>query len=228
MPMKFKHLTALAALTAAALSSLPAQAALVASDSTFGTFDDSRGTRTLSIGSGGTILDVNIAIDFAKCDNPAAQPGDARCPSQSESYLGETFFYLISPTGTRVDLVWTYSTLAAGAEGGSTKADGTYQPFDVPGSRVQVVFDDEAAAAVGPAMLTGSFRPEESLSAFDGESALGNWTLGMGDSVGADPLSYFSATLTIDVGGVVPAPAPLALLGAGLLAAGALRRRTAR
>src|SRR5262249_21731878 len=39
-------------------------------------------------------------------------------------------------------------------------------------------FDDEAAAAIasGKAPFSGSFRPEQSLSAYDGESARGTWT----------------------------------------------------
>jgi len=92
-----------------------------------------------------------------------------------------------------------------------------------------VTFDDQAADAAGPVMTDGGFRPEEALSALNGEHALGDWILGMGDSFGADPLSYFSATLTINGGDnvAVPAPASLALLLAGLGVIGVTRRRQA-
>ena len=41
------------------------------------------------------------------------------------------------------------------------------------------VFDDEAATAISPASrpFTGSFRPFQPLSAFDGQAIAGTWTL---------------------------------------------------
>ena len=52
------------------------------------------------------------------------------------------------------------------------------------------VFDDEAATAItdGSAPFTGSFRPEESLTAFDGGASGGLWTLKVKDDTGTlDP-----------------------------------------
>lgn len=208
------------------VSALGAQASqLTATNSTFGAFDNSRATRSLVIGTGGTVRDVNITLDFAKCDDPAAT--GAGCPSGAEEYAGETFFYLVSPLGTRVDLVWTYSNNAAGAEAGSTKSTGTYDLNQSNGRRVQVTFDSEAATAVGPVLGSGVFRPEELLSLFNGENALGTWTLGLGDSVGGDPLSFFSATLDITTGSAVPEPGSLALALGGLFGLAATRRRKA-
>ena len=50
------------------------------------------------------------------------------------------------------------------------------------------VFDDEAATAIsaGSAPFTGSFRPEQPLSAFDGKSAAGQWKLRISDQAGDD------------------------------------------
>ncbi|NUO20422.1 T9SS type A sorting domain-containing protein [bacterium] len=49
-------------------------------------------------------------------------------------------------------------------------------------------FDDEAANAVasGSAPFTGSWIPDNALSAFDGQNAVGNWTITFDDQVGGD------------------------------------------
>jgi subtilisin-like proprotein convertase family protein len=50
------------------------------------------------------------------------------------------------------------------------------------------VFDDEAATAIGAgsAPFTGSFRPEEPLSAFDAEASAGTWQLRVSDLASLD------------------------------------------
>lgn len=196
---------------------------LSASNNTFGAFDANRGNRSLFIGSNGTVVDVDIRIDFAKCDDPAMQPGQTVCPVAGEEFASEIFFYLTSPAGTRVDLVYTHSSQPEGIEQGSTKPAGTYPTASNVGSRVDVTYDDEAANPAGPIMLSGTFRPEELLALFDGENSIGTWVLTVGDSVGLDPLSFFSATLTV----TVPEPGSLALLGIALAGLGVMRRRNA-
>ncbi|MCB9770178.1 MAG: proprotein convertase P-domain-containing protein [Candidatus Omnitrophica bacterium] len=75
---------------------------------------------------------------------------------------------LISPFGTRVTLA------SRRGEGGD--------------NFTSTRFDDDSGAdlSAGAAPFTGTFRPESPLSAFDGESAQGTWTLEVSDNQGGD------------------------------------------
>jgi|GEM_PF-4107264 len=72
----------------------------------------------------------------------------------------------------------------------------------------------------------GSYRPHQPLSAFIGENAGGVWTLFIRDNVSYDTGSLQAWGLEIN-GQVVPEPATMVLVGAGLTAVIWLRRRRA-
>lgn len=199
------------------------------SNSNYGTFDDSSDTRRFVIAGAGTVTDVNITIDFGKCDDPAMGRRQTTCDSNGEEFAGEIYFFLTGPDGTRVDLVYTYAGVAAGLDASSTRPAGTYDGTLNVGGRHVVTFDDQATALVGPSMLDGTFRPEEALSAFNGINGDGAWRLTIGDSVGSDPLSFFNATLTINATvAAIPEPEPLALVALGATALAFARRRARR
>ena len=100
----------------------------------------------------------------------------------SHAYPGDTSIALTSPSGTTVLLMErpgstaAYTTLGNGASGS----------YGCSGDNVDVTLDDEGSSAVEAACnpITGTLTPNNPLSAFDGESSLGVWTLTVYDSYG--------------------------------------------
>ncbi len=86
----------------------------------------------------------------------------------THTYDGDLDISLVGPGGAAVDL--------------SSDNGGSGENF------VATVFDDEAATPItsGSAPFTGSYRPEQPLSVFDGGPAAGSWTLKVVDDAGAD------------------------------------------
>jgi subtilisin-like proprotein convertase family protein/putative hemolysin len=86
----------------------------------------------------------------------------------THTYDADLYVYLISPQGTRVELF--------------TGVGGSGDNF------ASTTLDDECATAIssGTAPFTGCYRPEGTLSDFDGENSSGVWTLEVTDGYSQD------------------------------------------
>jgi VCBS repeat-containing protein len=173
------------------LITLGAEATTISkTNNTAGSADGSVISRAVTINvddfaANSVINDVNIAVAFEKTDGSCAAPGSGF------AYNGEIYMYLMSPSGTKVVLV--ESTTNSAGSGNGVTYDGIED-----GGPVTVTFNDEAALGIKSEIpTTGSFIPEQLLSAFDDEDPVGVWTLYVGDNLLNDPLCFQQFSLTV-------------------------------
>lgn len=109
----------------------------------------------------------------------------------SHTYRSDLRIFLTSPGGTTVSILpWTTNVQS--------------------GNNLNDLFDDEAAAAISthnatandpltptPPPYSHSFQPANAFSAFDGQNALGTWSLRICDAVSVDTGSFLRADLFI-------------------------------
>ncbi len=133
---------------------------------------------SLPVSSVGLIADVNFRFDGASCSTNQ----NATTVGLNHSYVGDLVITLISPAGTQV-------TLAS-------------QPGLSSGNNFcQTLFDDDGAfpsiqsITSASAPHTGTWLPAGPLSAFDGQSADGTWTLRVQDVAAVDTGSVRSFSL---------------------------------
>lgn len=200
--MRLSGVAVLAVLAAMlVLASTVLAAVATASDSTPGFADNSVEVRSVALDVEGAVTDVNVAVDFQKiatqdCANPFSD-------GASFAYHAEISMFLTSPAGTIVNLVYDDDHPLGPTYGDTNNYD------DLVGDRAVVTFDDEAAAAAGGwNPVTGSFRPAEPLSAFDGEPAAGTWTFTFGDNSSWDYLCYYGFELAVETDYVEPVDEP--------------------
>lgn len=144
-------------------SALDAGTATFASITPIGLPDTDTASSSLDVvGLPGRITDVNAQLNI------------------THSFVANLQAYLISPSGTRVEL------FADVGGGGNNFTD--------------TVLDDEAAGSIaaGSTPFLGAFRPSESLSLLDGEDPNGEWRLEISDDASLDTGTLNSWSLSIE------------------------------
>ncbi|MDN4479774.1 Ig domain-containing protein [Demequina muriae] len=156
--------------------------------------DSDTAWRTFDVTTAGRVENVVVTLDFHKTD------GQCSAPATGSAFSNEISIGLTSPGGTGISLVRPWDGVETGT--------GQYPDYSSSPGRVVIVLDDSAATMVGSTNAgvpeSGTFRPAQPLSTFDGDSTLGTWTLRVQDTTGGDPLCYYSATLDLEI-----APAPV-------------------
>ena len=122
------------------------------------------------------IEDLELAIDgLGACSTDPADTNNGI----NHSWVGDLVIKLKSPAGTEVTLL--------NREGGAGH------------NFCDTVLDDEAPSPLsGPAPFSGSFKPSQPLSAFDGENAQGMWTLSVSDNEAQDTGALNACSLRIN------------------------------
>ncbi len=144
-----------------------------------------------------TVVPIDIDDDTTVDDLTVSLRAD-------HTYLRDLTVRLISPSGTEVVLV---------EHRGSYGNDFGTGTDDCTGSPTQFTDNAERSISSGIAPFSGSWRPEQALSAFDGEPAQGTWELHVRDDASADIGAVHCVGLTLlDEAGAAPLVTDIALV----------------
>lgn len=147
-----------------------------------------------------TINDVNFRFDGTPSSDPASTT-----VGLNHSWVGDLVIKLTSPAGTSVTMIdrpGMPGTTSTGCNSNNFAQlllddDGGFQPVE-----------NQCGASDAAAFPSGSFSPNNPLSAFDGQSTAGNWTLNVSDNAQADTGSVRAFSLIFTCPAAVPTPTP--------------------
>ena len=145
-----------------------------------------------------TILDFDKTTSLITVPAQTSRLSDVNVTlNLKHGWLPDLDIYLISPAGTRVELV--------------TDPD----PNGNGSFMTNTTFDDQAPGSIlsGSAPFTGKFRPEGLLEALNGENPSGIWTLEITDDNQSDFGTLFSWSLDIETKGLASQLVTLSLTG---------------
>ncbi len=157
------------------------------------------GASVSATGLSGVVTDVNLLVGGSACSAAAGATG----VGIDHTFINDLQVRLTSPSGTTVTVI---------------------NEIDGGGNNLcQTLLDDEGAASIqgvvtSQAPFTGTFTPNAPLSAFDGESPNGTWTLAVQDFFSADigSIRDFTVIITTDV----PAPSAVKTVSGQMIEGG--------
>ncbi|MEZ5679814.1 MAG: proprotein convertase P-domain-containing protein [Erythrobacter sp.] len=131
-----------------------------------------RFTRTFNVTNSFTIADVDIGVLMA------------------HTYRGDLQMWLVSPTGTRIQLT---------AGSGSNGASNFNALFDDSASSSITTYtaNSTATSTTSVPPFANSYRPTSALSGFNGQNSAGTWTLEICDQYNGDSGTFYQANLTL-------------------------------
>jgi subtilisin-like proprotein convertase family protein len=139
----------------------------------------------------GAISDLNFRFGGSSCNAADA----ATTNGVNHVFVGDLIFKLTSPSGKTVTII----SQAGGASNSGNHFCNTVLDDDTANGSIQSV-------ASGTNLNTGTFKPANPLSAFDGENPNGTWTLNASD-VGATDVGNVTA-FALDIAGYTCPAAP--------------------
>jgi subtilisin-like proprotein convertase family protein len=141
-------------------------------------------------GVSGNIGDLNFRIDGSSCNTTAG----STTVGVDHTWVGDLVFKLTSPQGTTVTIIDRPGAGANGSSGNNfcqTLLDDDFLPL-----RSIEEITATGTPPLGPP-YTGTFNPQNPMSAFDGQNPNGTWTLNVSDNAGIDTGSVRAFSLVI-------------------------------
>ncbi|MBK8465224.1 MAG: proprotein convertase P-domain-containing protein [Chloracidobacterium sp.] len=146
----------------------------------------------------GNITDLNFRFDGTQVADPASTT-----PGINHSWVGDLIVKVTSPGGTTVTIL--------DRPGSPATTNGCNS-----NNLAQLLLDDDGGfpavesqcAADATAFPTGTFSPNNALSAFDGQNPNGNWTINISDNAAVDTGSARAFSLVIDSACSTPTATP--------------------
>lgn len=160
---------------------------------------------------------VATPITYSSPDVPKPIPDN----SSTTSTLSIPDNYLITTLTVQINVTHTFDSdlVISLVSPGSAVTVQLANSVDGSGDNfTDTIFDDAAGTSIsaGTPPFTGSFRPEQPLSGFNGLNINGTWTLQVADTATLDTGTLNSWSITADSAAAIPEPSTYALAGMAL------------
>lgn len=127
---------------------------------------------------------VDLDVRFGGTSPCNAQP-DNTTAAITHTFVGDLTLKLTSPAGTTITLI---------GQRGGTRENICFLTLNDDGSQASI----STITSISGQPMSGTFKPEQPLSAFDGQNPNGVWTLNISDNASGDTGTFREFTLILD------------------------------